>query len=155
MLLFIPGPERAQIVITRRSIAVGSHRGQMSFAGGRSDASDPSPWATATRELYEELGVAPGSVEPLGSLAVIPALDGAAVHPVVGAAAIKLSDLKPAAAEVAGVFALDWTTFRPEAAEVFSFNVFGHWRQSRAFATASGTVWGLTAHILFAAGLGS
>jgi 8-oxo-dGTP pyrophosphatase MutT (NUDIX family) len=46
----------------------GDHGGQLAFPGGRARADDPSLLATALREAYEEIGLAPDSVEVLAEL---------------------------------------------------------------------------------------
>ncbi|MGH7842528.1 MAG: NUDIX hydrolase [Candidatus Binataceae bacterium] len=61
------GADGAQIIYTRRSDWMSSHRGQVAFPGGRFDRRDSSLLATALRETHEEVGIAPHSVEVLGS----------------------------------------------------------------------------------------
>lgn len=58
MILLLDSPTRAgfDIVLTLRSSQLKSHRGQISFPGGRLDA-DETPWQAAIREAGEEIGV--------------------------------------------------------------------------------------------------
>jgi 8-oxo-dGTP pyrophosphatase MutT (NUDIX family) len=49
----------------------GEHGDQIGLPGGRREASDPSPFATALREVEEEIGLAPGEVDPLADLGPI------------------------------------------------------------------------------------
>ena len=56
------------LVFTKRTDNVGSHRGQISFPGGRVDPGDAGFLEAALRETEEEIGVPGPSVEPLGAL---------------------------------------------------------------------------------------
>lgn len=157
-LLFIPpiAPTHvARIVLTRRSTTVKTHRGQIGLAGGRAESDDPTPGATALRELHEELGIAPAHVIIVGTLPAIKALDAHPIIPVVCCADISLSAVIPAPAEVAYVFAEPWTSFVAARSLPFQFNVFGNWRRSERFQTGDGceSIWGLTALILYKANM--
>lgn len=58
----------AFLVFAQRTERVGQHAGQISFPGGRIDASDPDDLHAALREAEEEVGLPPSAVEPLGRL---------------------------------------------------------------------------------------
>jgi 8-oxo-dGTP pyrophosphatase MutT (NUDIX family) len=60
--------EGPALVFTKRTDNVGSHRGQISFPGGRVDPSDAGFLEAALRETEEEIGLPRSSVEPLGAL---------------------------------------------------------------------------------------
>lgn len=45
------------LILTKRSAALREHPGEYCFPGGRKDQSDNDLWETATRELFEELGI--------------------------------------------------------------------------------------------------
>ena len=64
------GPVAADldVLLQRRAATLGSHPGQISFPGGRLEASDPGPEAAALREAVEETGLDPAGVEILGTL---------------------------------------------------------------------------------------
>lgn len=55
------------VVLTRRSWQLRTHRGEVSFPGGRSDEGETHA-QTALREACEEVDLDPGDVEPLGEL---------------------------------------------------------------------------------------
>jgi 8-oxo-dGTP pyrophosphatase MutT (NUDIX family) len=55
------------VVLTRRSWSLRTHRGEVSFPGGRSDPGE-DPVTTAVREAHEEVDLDPRLVEPLGEL---------------------------------------------------------------------------------------
>jgi 8-oxo-dGTP pyrophosphatase MutT (NUDIX family) len=56
------------IVLTRRTWHLRSHSGEVSFPGGRQDASDADLWHTAVRESHEEIALDPTAVERIGEL---------------------------------------------------------------------------------------
>ena len=55
------------VVLTRRDWNLRTHRGEVSFPGGRAEPGE-DPRETALREACEEVDLDPGSVEPLGEL---------------------------------------------------------------------------------------
>jgi len=63
----IPRPEGLTVLLTLRAAQLRSHSGQVAFPGGKIDAGE-TPGETALREAREEIGLAPGMVEPLGWL---------------------------------------------------------------------------------------
>ena len=56
------------LVFAKRTDRVGTHRGQISFPGGRVDPSDAGFLEAALRESEEEIGLPRAAVEPLGAL---------------------------------------------------------------------------------------
>lgn len=56
------------VVLTRRSQAMRSHKGEVSFPGGGMDPDDEDLLATALRESQEEIGLDPEAVEIIGEL---------------------------------------------------------------------------------------
>jgi 8-oxo-dGTP pyrophosphatase MutT (NUDIX family) len=72
------------ILLTQRTDHLYDHAGQISFPGGRSEAHDESPAATALRETFEEIGLPHSHVEVLGVLPEYTTVTGYRVTPVVG-----------------------------------------------------------------------
>ncbi|MDP2640280.1 MAG: CoA pyrophosphatase [Betaproteobacteria bacterium] len=72
------------ILLTQRTDHLYDHAGQISFPGGRCEAGDASPVATALRETFEEIGLPQSHVEVLGSLPEYTTVTGYRVTPVVG-----------------------------------------------------------------------
>ena len=91
------------MLLTQRTAHLRDHAGQVSFPGGRCEASDASPEATALREAEEEVGLAASQIEILGRLPEYRTGTGFVITPVVGLVTpplnLKLDDF-----EVAEVF---------------------------------------------------
>lgn len=72
------------LVLTRRSLKLRHHGGEIALPGGRSDA-DETPIATALREAREEIGLVESLVDPIGWLSpIVSFASGTAIWPVVG-----------------------------------------------------------------------
>ncbi len=56
------------VLLTQRSAHLNDHAGQISFPGGKIDATDTSPLETALREAEEEVGLDREFVDPMGYL---------------------------------------------------------------------------------------
>ncbi len=78
-------PDGLRLLLTERAAHLKHHAGQISFPGGRVEASDASPLATALREAEEEIGLRPNQVEVLGPLpAHITTVSGFYIQPYLG-----------------------------------------------------------------------
>lgn len=91
------------MMFTVRSDRLRSHKGQISFPGGRRDDDDASAAANALREAEEEVGLPPASVEVLGYLDDYPTMTRYLVTPVVGIVSGE-PEIRPCEDEVAEVF---------------------------------------------------
>jgi 8-oxo-dGTP pyrophosphatase MutT (NUDIX family) len=60
--------EQYYVLFTKRTSTVATHKGEISFPGGRYEKSDGSLLNTALRESAEEIGLKPAQVEILGEL---------------------------------------------------------------------------------------
>jgi len=56
------------VLLTQRSLHLSSHAGQISFPGGKIDATDASPLDAALREAEEEVGLGRDFIQPIGYL---------------------------------------------------------------------------------------
>jgi 8-oxo-dGTP pyrophosphatase MutT (NUDIX family) len=77
-------PGGLTVLLTRRTSHLRDHAGQISFPGGRAEAHDADPAATALREAREEVGLDPSTVEVIGRLPVYTTVTHFVVTPVVG-----------------------------------------------------------------------
>ena len=142
--------------------------GDISFPGGKIDASDASPCYAALRETYEELGVEPQTVKLLGELSPYVASPTFVVYPFVGV--IDRTQVKNINAnEVDEVFTvpLEWLlahepymhliSVDPQPGDDFPFEKIANgekynWRGRQIeewfYEYGNYTIWGLTARIL-------
>jgi len=73
-----------QVVVTKRSMDVEHHKGEISFPGGRAEPTDRGLVYTALREAEEEIGLCQSDVEVLGLLDDHISIVGYHITPVVG-----------------------------------------------------------------------
>jgi len=68
--VLIPVVDHAEptVLLTQRAAHLNDHAGQISFPGGKIDATDASPLDAALREAEEEIGLRRESIEPIGYL---------------------------------------------------------------------------------------
>ena len=116
----IKRPDGWTMLFTQRAEETPAHPGQISFPGGRVEASDANAAATALRETVEEIGLARELIEPVGSWDRYDTITGFRITPIVGLIEPGFSlTLNPR--EVASVF---------EAPLSFLFNPANHERRS-------------------------
>lgn len=80
----VPRDGGLAVLLTERTAHLTAHAGQIAFPGGRTEPEDGSPVATALREAEEEIGLARGLVEILGTMPRYLTGSGFEVTPVVG-----------------------------------------------------------------------
>jgi 8-oxo-dGTP pyrophosphatase MutT (NUDIX family) len=98
--LDLPEPE---LVLTRRADHLPQHPGQVSFPGGAAEDDDRSAVQTALREAWEEIGLPPDLVRPIGFLDRMDTISDYRVLPVVAMVSPAVT-WRPDAREVAEVF---------------------------------------------------
>ena len=79
----IDRPDGPAILFIKRSDRVGQHPGQMGFPGGGREPSDDDLYATAVREVGEEIGMRPDEIDLVGRLDDIRTITHYAVSPFV------------------------------------------------------------------------
>ena len=77
-------PEGLNVLLTQRTQHLAAHAGQISFPGGRQEASDRDSIDAALRETEEEVGLPRDHVEVIGRLDTYVTSTGFEVTPVVG-----------------------------------------------------------------------
>lgn len=134
------------VLFTRRTDKVGTHKGHVSFPGGKADEDDDHLEQTALRELEEELGLAPQRVAVLGMFHDAEAITGVHVTPVVGFLGdLAMDELVPSPLEIDEVFTL---TLEELLAPEKRYQQDHHRGRMHVFDAGPHPVWGLTAYIL-------
>lgn len=137
-----------QVVLTRRTEALRHHAGQISFPGGRIEASDVDPVAAALREAHEEIGLDPAQACALGYLDPFVTITGFHVFPVVAAIAPSFSARRDPG-EVDEVFELPLDFLMdPANARQLIVDYRGGQRTLVEFVHQDYRVWGATAAML-------
>ena len=67
LVALVDGPHGAEVLLTKRSLEMRNHAGEISFPGGRLDPGETTVQA-ALREADEEVGLAPDAVQVVGQL---------------------------------------------------------------------------------------
>jgi 8-oxo-dGTP pyrophosphatase MutT (NUDIX family) len=141
-------PTGVELLFTKRTETVETHKGQVSFPGGVVDAGDRDIKATATREAMEEIGIREEDIEVVGFLDDLATPTGFIITPVV-------AFLRPAVAltpnweEVAEVFHMPLDFFAaPEHGRHEMRNVMGKEREVWHYDTGTHSIWGATAAIV-------
>jgi 8-oxo-dGTP pyrophosphatase MutT (NUDIX family) len=136
------------VLLTQRSAHLNDHAGQISFPGGKIDATDASPLEAALREAEEEVGLQREFVEPIGYLDLYATGFGFRILPTVARVrpGFKLSINKGEvddAFEVPLAFLMD-----PANHQLHSKEFRGMERSYYAMPFAERYIWGATAGIL-------
>lgn len=142
------------LIITKRTMKLNSHKGEMSFPGGRFEPeNDENKIITALRESEEEINANRNDIKIIGMLDDFLTLTGYIITPVVGIAEKPIS-FKKSEDEVAQVFTIpiefflepkNFTeqTFKFEDEKFPIYNFQYKDKDNKKYA-----IWGATAHIL-------
>jgi 8-oxo-dGTP pyrophosphatase MutT (NUDIX family) len=148
--VLIPVVDRSTptVILTTRTDDLPSHAGQVAFPGGKIDAGDATPAGAALREAEEEIGLAPGLVEPLGYLDLYLTFSGFRILPTVARIEPEFV-LSPNMNEVADVFEVPLAyLMTPENHLLKSRDWKGVIRHYYEIPYQNRYIWGVTAGIL-------
>jgi 8-oxo-dGTP pyrophosphatase MutT (NUDIX family) len=142
---FIEG--EPQIILTKRSMSVEHHKGEISFPGGHAEPGDASPVETALREASEEIGLNPDDVEVLGLLDDYITISDFHITPVVGILPwpydLKINSESETLLFLPLAEALSDTAWMLERT-----SIKGHEFELFCLETIDGVIWGATAKML-------
>ncbi len=103
VLIAITNEQDPKVLLTRRSILMNSHAGEVSFPGGKRDPSDTSNIVVALREAQEETALNPFDVQLIGDLPMQKSKNGLTVKPIVGLIPPHI-ELQPQPTEIDRIF---------------------------------------------------
>ena len=148
VLIAVVDHPQPTVLLTQRSPHLNNHAGQISFPGGKIDATDASPLDAALREAEEEVGLTREFVEPIGYLDLYGTAFGFRILPTV--ARVKPGfRLKLNASEVDDAFEVPLAfLMNPENHQIHSKEFRGMERSYYAMPFAERYIWGATAGIL-------
>ena len=141
-------PQQPTVLLTQRSAHLNDHAGQISFPGGKIDATDASPLDAALREAEEEVGLKRDFIEPIGYLDLYGTAFGFRILPTV--ARVKPGfKLTINEGEVVDAFEVPLAfLMNPENHQIHSKEFRGMERYYYAMPFAERYIWGATAGIL-------
>ena len=148
LIALFDGDDGAEVLLTRRSMQMRNHAGEISFPGGRLDPGE-TPVETALREAHEEVGLDPELPTVVGELAHLNTIVSRSyIVPVVSVLDERV-DLAPLTFEADRVF---WTPLselaRPGTYRMERWGSPPLDRPLHFFELDDETVWGATAHML-------
>ncbi len=137
-----------EILLTKRTMLVDSHKGQVSFPGGFWESHDASLVATALRESQEEIGTDPAHVSVLGALEAVQTPMGVWIYPWVGHLQKSPYPFRVNAAEVEKILYLPLETLLEAGLKPVKVQFEDIQVESLGIHVDGELVWGATARIL-------
>jgi 8-oxo-dGTP pyrophosphatase MutT (NUDIX family) len=148
LVALVDGDDGAEVLLTRRSWDLRTHRGEVSFPGGRRDPNETVVQA-ALREAHEEVALDPAMVTVIGELDhlstfvtnshIVPVVAGMHARP----------ELRPSAAEVERIFYVSLNELtRVDTHREERWGDHSMTRRLHFFELDDETIWGATARIL-------
>jgi 8-oxo-dGTP pyrophosphatase MutT (NUDIX family) len=150
LIALADGDQGPEVLLTKRSMELRHHRGEISFPGGRMDPGE-TPLDTALREAHEEVGLDPAVVEPRGELQHLNTIVSRSYIVPIVAILHDRPHLVPASPEVDRVMWVPISTLID--ADRYRSERWGRPPTDRLihfFELDDETVWGATAHLLVA-----
>jgi 8-oxo-dGTP pyrophosphatase MutT (NUDIX family) len=148
VLIAVVDHPQPTVLLTQRAAHLAEHAGQISFPGGKIDATDASPRDAALREACEEVGLRREFIEPIGYLDLYGTGFGFRILPTVARVRPGFQ-LTISHSEVDDAFEVPLAfLMNPENHQVHSKEFRGMERSYYAMPFAERYIWGATAGIL-------
>ncbi|MEX2625621.1 MAG: CoA pyrophosphatase [Ilumatobacteraceae bacterium] len=150
LIALADGDRGPEVLLTRRSMELSHHKGEISFPGGRMDPGE-TPLDAALREAHEEVGLEPDVVAPRGELTHLNTIVSRSYIVPVVATVGEPVELAPASPEVDRVLWVPIATLADP--DRYRSERWGRPPTDRLihfFELDDETVWGATAHLLTA-----
>lgn len=148
LIALVDGDDGAEVLLTRRSMHLRNHRGEISFPGGRLDPGE-TPLETALRESHEEVGLDPSLPTIVGELGHLNTIVSRSYIVPIVSVLPERPELAPQTGEVDRVL---WTPLaeltRPGTYRMERWGRPPLDRPLHFFELDDETVWGATAHML-------
>lgn len=148
VLVTLSDEDDPQVLLGRRALHLPSHPGEVAFPGGKREPEDATPWVTARREAFEEVGIPAELVRPLGEQDSLLTRTGFEVYPCIAAIPTEL-DLVVDEGEFDSVFRAPLRTFADQ--ELFCLEEMSHGDNVYKvphYQVGQDNIWGVTAAIL-------
>ncbi len=148
LMAFTDAEHGPELILTRRSLMLRSHAGEVAFPGGKRDETDPDLAFTVLREAQEEIALPPALVELIGPLPPAVSRWGLHVTPFVGIIPHRIA-LTPNESEIDSIFRVPLRYFLE--APVIEYTEREHEGVSYripAFHYENQVIWGLTAYFI-------
>jgi 8-oxo-dGTP pyrophosphatase MutT (NUDIX family) len=148
VLIAVVDHPQPTVLLTQRSAHLNDHAGQISFPGGKIEATDASPLDAALRESWEEVGLDREFIDPIGYLDLYGTAFGFRILPTVARVRPGFS-LRISAAEVDDAFEVPLAfLMNPANHQLHSKEFRGIERWYYAMPYEERYIWGATAGIL-------
>ena len=148
MILFMNKDNEAQVFLTKRTNKVATHKGEVSFPGGRIDEGDEDAMAASFRETFEEAGILSEDIEIIGRFDEYYSVMGFHVSTFVGIIDYPY-DYKINTAEIETTFEAPLSIFyNKEYDRIEDFEFYHKDMKVYYYLYKGFTIWGLTARIL-------
>lgn len=148
LIALVDGADGVEVLLTRRSMQMRNHRGEISFPGGRLDPGE-TPIETALREAHEEVGLDPHLPTIVGELTHLSTIVSRSYIVPIVSVLPERPDVEPLTGEADRVL---WTTLddltSPGTYRVERWGTPPFGRALHFFELDDETVWGATAHML-------
>ncbi len=148
VLVMLSDEAEPRVLLGKRAKHLKNHPGEIAFPGGKREPEDPTPWVTARREAWEEVGLREELAHALGEISPMVTRTGFEVHPCIARVPPQL-ELKIDYGEFDSLFTQPLRCFAD--ADLFRLErmqVEGVERMVPHYQMDDNNIWGVTAAVL-------